>query len=473
MLPPTMTAAERAVQPAPAEGLVRGLGLLDGTTLIVGSVIGSGIFVAPSIMAGYVQSPGLLLGLWIVGGVLSLFGALAYAELAAALPHAGGQYVFLSRAFNPLWGFLYGWTFLLAINTGFVAAVSVAFAKYLGVFLPGLSEDVALFTLGAFRFSTAQAAALVVVVALTYVNIRGLRTGAWVQNVFTVAKVAGVAALVLIALASGNGSAANFSGPPGLPLGPEGVKLGLFAAMAVAMSKALFAYDAWQSITFAAEEVKDPERTLPRALIAGTLGVTVVYCAAVAVYLYMVPIGEMYAVQDNRIAAEAASRALGPAGAAFIAVAILISTFGCVNGLTLAGPRVVYAMARDGLFFKRMAEIHSRYRTPARALVLHGAVAAALTLTGTYSDLLTLTAFSSLLFNVLTVIGLFVLRRTQPGLHRPYRALGYPVLPALYVVVSTFFLVYILVGDPRNSGLGLGLTLLGVPAYLYWRRQAA
>jgi APA family basic amino acid/polyamine antiporter len=288
-----------------------------------------------------------------------------------------------------------------------------------------------------------------------------------------VAKVAGVAALVLIALASGNGSAANFSGPPGLPLGPEGVKLGLFAAMAVAMSKALFAYDAWQSITFAAEEVKDPERTLPRALIAGTLGVTVVYCAAVAVYLYMVPIGEMYAVQDNRIAAEAASRALGPAGAAFIAVAILISTFGCVNGLTLAGPRVVYAMARDGLFFKRMAEIHTRYRTPARALVLHGAVAAALTLTGTYSDLLTLTAFSSLLFNVLTVIGLFVLRRTQPGLHRPYRALGYPVLPALYVVVSTFFLVYILVGDPRNSGLGLGLTLLGVPAYLYWRRQAA
>lgn len=467
-----MASSPRAAVSAPPEGLVRGLGLLDGTTLIVGSVIGSGIFVAPSIMAGYVQSPTLLLGLWVVGGLLTLFGALAYAELAAAMPRAGGQYVFLSRAFSPLWGFLYGWTFLLAINTGFVAAVSVAFAKYLGVFLPGISEDVALFGLGGFRFTTAQAVALVVIAALTYLNIRGLRTGAWVQNVFTVAKVAGVAALVVLAIASGRGSAANLAGVEGLPLGPEGVKLGLFAAMAVAMSKALFAYDAWNSITFAAEEVKDPERILPRALITGTVGVTLVYCSAVAVYLYMVPITEMFAVQDNRIAAEAASRALGPAGGAFIAIAILISTFGCVNGLTLAGPRVVYAMARDGLFFRSMAGIHARYRTPARALVLHGVVAAALTLTGTYSDLLTLTAFSSLLFNILTVIGLFVLRRTQPTLHRPYRAMGYPVLPALYVLVSSFFLVFILIGDPRNSGLGLILTLAGVPAYLHWRRQA-
>jgi APA family basic amino acid/polyamine antiporter len=467
-----MSTAPPAAVTAPAEGLVRGLGLLDATTLIVGSVIGSGIFVAPSIMAGYVQDPALLLGLWVVGGILTLFGALAYGELAAAMPHAGGQYVFLSKAFSPLWGFLYGWTFLLAINTGFVAAVSVAFAKYLGVFLPGVSEDVALVTLGGFRFTTAQAVGLVVIVALTYLNIRGLRSGAWVQNVFTVAKVAGVAALVVLAIGSGRGSAANLAGAEGLPLGPEGVKLGLFAAMAVAMSKALFAYDAWYSITFAAEEVKDPERTLPRALVLGTIGVTVVYCAAVAVYLYMVPIGEMFAVRDNRIAAEAASRALGRAGEAFVAVAILISTFGCVNGLTLAGPRVVYAMARDGLFFKRMGQIHARYRTPARALVLHGVVAAGLTLTGTYSDLLTLTAFSSLLFNILTVVGLFVLRRRAPTLHRPYRAVGYPVLPALYVAVSAFFLVFILIGDPRNSGLGLVLTLAGVPAYLYWRRQA-
>jgi APA family basic amino acid/polyamine antiporter len=470
-----MTSASRpgTAARAPAAGLVRGLGLLDATTLIVGSVIGSGIFVAPSIMAGYVQSPALLLGLWVVGGLLTLFGALAYGELAAAMPRAGGQYVFLGQAFGPLWGFLYGWTFLVAINTGFVAAVSVAFAKYLGVFLPGISEDAVLFTAGPVRFSTAQAVALVVVAALTYLNIRGLRTGALVQNIFTVAKVAGVAALAILALASGQGSSANFSGGPLATLGPEGVKMGLFAAMAVAMSKALFAYDAWYSVAFAAEEVKEPERTLPRALLLGTLGIMAVYCSAVAIYIYMVPIGEMHAIKDNRVAAEAASRALGAGGAAFIALTILISTFGCVNGLTLAGARVVYAMARDGLFFRSAALIHPEYRTPARALVMHGLVAAVLTLTGTYSDLLTLTAFSSLLFNILTVIGLFVLRRKQPGLHRPYRAWGYPVLPALYILVSVFFLVFTLIGDPRNSGLGLVLTAVGVPFYLGWRRQAA
>jgi APA family basic amino acid/polyamine antiporter len=461
--------AESAAATPRTARLVRGLGLLDATTLIVGSVIGSGIFVAPSIMAGYVQSPPLLLGLWLIGGALTLFGALAYGELAAALPRAGGQYVFLGEAFGPLWGFLYGWTFLVAINTGFVAAVAVAFAKYLGVFLPGISEDAVLFALGRFHFTTAQAAGLVVVAAVTVVNVRGLRAGAFVQNVFTIAKVSGVAALMILALASGKGSLANLGPTAGATLGPEGVRLGLFAAMAVAMSKALFAYDAWNSITFAAEEVKDPEKNLPRSLLLGTVGVTLVYCSAVAIYLYMVPITQMFAVKDNRIAAEAASRALGPAGVAFIAAAILISTFGCVNGLTLAGARVVYAMARDGLFFRSAAVVHPRFLTPARALLLHGLVAALLTLTGTYSDLITLSAFSSLLFNILTVIGLFVLRRARPDLHRPYRAWGYPLLPALYVLVASFFLAYILIGDPRNSGLGLVLTAVGLPLYLYWR----
>jgi APA family basic amino acid/polyamine antiporter len=368
-----------------------------------------------------------------------------------------------------LWGFLYGWTFLVAINTGFVAAVAVAFAKYLGVFLPGISEDAVLFALGRFRFTTAQAAGLVVIAAVTAINVRGLRAGALVQNVFTIAKVSGVAALAILALASGKGTLAHL-GPTGGPtLGPEGIKLGLFAAMAVAMSKALFAYDAWNSITFAAEEVKDPERNLPRSLLLGTVGVTLIYCTAVAIYLYMVPITEMFAVKDNRIAAEAAFRALGPGGVAFIAGAILISTFGCVNGLTLAGARVVYAMARDGLFFPSAAVVHLRFLTPARALVVHGVVGALLTLTGTYSDLITLSAFSSLLFNILTVIALFVLRRTRPDLHRPYRAWGYPVLPALYVLVAAFFLVYILIGDPRNSGMGLVLTAVGLPFYLHWK----
>jgi APA family basic amino acid/polyamine antiporter len=451
--------------------LVRGLSLFDATMLIVGSVIGSGIFVAPSIMAGYIQGPGLLLGLWILGGVLTLFGALAYGELAAAMPRAGGQYVFLSRAFGPLWGFLYGWTLLLAINTGFIAAVAVAFAKYLGVFFPSVGEGTVFFTVAGRAFSSAQAVALVVIVALTWINITGLRTGARVQNLFTVAKVAAVAALVILAIGLGKGSAANFASPGGMTvLGPEGVKLGLFAAMAVAMSKALFAYDAWNSVTFAAEEMREPERNLVRSLLFGTIGIMLVYVLAVAVYIYMVPITEMAGIKDNRIAAEAAQRMMGPSGVAFIAIAILISAFGCVNGLVLAGARVVYAMARDGLFFPGAAAVHPKYLTPMRALLIQGIVAGVLTLTGTYSDLLTLTAFSSLLFNTLTVVSLFVLRSTQPDLPRPYRAWGYPVLPALYIAVSVFFLFFILKGDPRNSGLGLVLTALGLPAYLYWRR---
>jgi basic amino acid/polyamine antiporter, APA family len=455
------------------ETLVRGLGLLDATTLIVGSVIGSGIFIAPSIMAGHVQSPGLLMGLWILGGLLTLVGALSYGELAAAMPHAGGQYVFLRRIFGPLSGFLYGWTLLLAINTGFIAAVAVAFAKYLGVFVPGLSEDALLFAVGRFKFSTAQAVALVVIAALTWLNVTGLRAGAMVQNVFTIAKVAAVAALVVLAVVLGKGSLANFQPITSVALGPEGVKMGLFAALAVAMSKALFSYDAWNSVTFAAEEMREPEKNLVRSLALGSIGVMIVYCSAVAVYLYMVPISEMAGIKDNRIAAEAAQRMLGNGGVIFIVVAILISTFGCVNGLILAGARVVYAMGRDRLFFPGMSAVHPRYRTPARALALQGVVAAALTLTGTYSDLLTLSAFSSLLFNTLTVSGLFLLRRREPLLPRPYRAFGYPVLPAIYVAVSCFFLYFILDGDPKNSGLGLLLTALGVPAYLYWRRGAS
>jgi APA family basic amino acid/polyamine antiporter len=467
-------ATDRTIDGAgPQAGLVRGLSLFDATTLIVGSVIGSGIFFAPAIMAGYLQTPGLLLGLWILGGVLTLFGALSYGEMAAALPRAGGQYVYLSEAFSPLWGFLYGWTLLFAINTGFVAAVAVAFAKNLGFFLPAIGEANVLFVLGSFSFSTAQAVALVVIAAVTWLNVTGLRTGAFVQNVFTVAKVSAVAVLVVLAIATARGSAANFTPVVGLELGPVGLKLGILAAMAGAMSKALFAYDAWNSVTFAAEEVKDPERNLPRALLLGTLGVAAVYCSAVAVYLYMVPIGEMASVPESRIATEAAVRMIGPAGGAFIAVAILVSTLGCVNGLTLAGARVVFAMGRDGLFFRGVARVHPQYRTPATALLLHGVVAALLTLTGKYSDFLTMTAFSSLLFNLLTIVGLFVLRVRQADLHRPYRVWGYPIVPALYVLVSAFFLVYIPVADPRNSGMGLIITALGLPAYLWWRRARA
>jgi basic amino acid/polyamine antiporter, APA family len=457
----------------PSAALVRGLGLFDATALIVGSVIGSGIFVAPSLMAGLVESSWLLLGLWAVGGLLTLAGALCYAELAAAFPRAGGQYVYLREAFGPIWGFLYGWTLLAAINTGFVAAVAVAFAKYLGVFFPWIGEGTVVVSAAGIEVTSAQLVALGVIALLTALNIRGLRAGAAVQNVFTVAKVGGILALVLLALGTRRGAMANFAAGSSLELGPAAtaVGMGLLAAVAVAMSKALFAYDAWFSVTFAAEEVREPERNLPRALILGTLAIMAVYCSAVAVYLYMVPIGQMFEVKDNRIAAEAALRMIGAPGAALIALVILVSTFGCVNGLILSGARVVYAMARDGLFFRGAARVHPVYRTPSRSLALQGLVAGALTLTGTFSDLLTMTAFSSLLFNALTIVGLFTLRSSRPDLVRPYRTWGYPWVPLAYVAVSAFFLVFIVVGDLRNSGLGLALTAAGLPAYAYWARS--
>lgn len=456
----------------PGSGLVRGLSLFDSTSLLVGSVIGSGIFVAPSLMAGRIETPGLILGLWLLGGFLTLCGALAYAELAAAMPRAGGQYVYLSEAFSPLYGFLYGWTFLTAINTGFIAAVAVAFAKYLGVYLPAIGEGNVLFQLAGRSFSSAQAVALVVILVLTVLNVSGLRPGALVQNVFTALKVGAVMALVAVAVFSQRGSLDNFFPLAEVRLGPEGARMGLFAALAVAMSYALFAYDAWFAVSFTAEEIVEPEKNLPRALILGTLVVTVVYCSAVAVYMYAVPASEMYGVKDNRIAFEAARRLMGEGGVRFVVAAILVSAFGCVNGLILSGARVLFAMARDGLFFRGAAVVHPGFRTPATALILQGVVAAGLTLTGTYSDLLTLSAFSSLLLNVLTIIGLFVLRRTQPDLPRPYRAWGYPILPCLYIAISAFFLVYMLIGDPRNSGFGLLLTLLGLPAFAYWNHSA-
>jgi APA family basic amino acid/polyamine antiporter len=441
--------------------LVRGLSLLDATTLVLGSVIGSGIFFAPSIMAGYLQSPGLLLGLWVIGGFMTLVGALCYGELAAAYPRAGGQYVFLSEAFSPIWGFLYGWTFLLAINTGFVAAVSVAFAKTIGFFLPGIGEAQLLFTIGRFSFSTAQAVALVVVASLTWLNVTGLRTGAFVQNVFTIAKVAAVAVLVVLAIATGRGSVSNFTPLGGLELGAEGLKVGLFAALAGAMAKALFSYDAWQAITLAAEEVKDPDKNLHRSLILGTLGVTAVYCSAVMVYMYLVPISEMARVPENRIATEAAVRMIGPAGGAFIAIAILISTFGCVNGLVLSGARVSYAMAQDGLFFAPSGRL-SAAGAPVTALLLQGVWAAALTLSGTYGDLLDYVIFAALLFYALTVAATLRFGARASAVRRGV-AIG-------YIVLAAAVMLDLLLVKPRFTWPGLLIVASGIPVYLLWQR---
>jgi APA family basic amino acid/polyamine antiporter len=450
--------------------LERRLGVFSATMIIVGSMIGSAIFIAPSIMASYVASPGVWLGLWLTGGVLTLLGALAYAELCAMMPHAGGQYVFLRESFGPLVAFLYGWTLFLVIQTGFNAAVSIAFAKFLGGIGLRTGETDLVLSVGRFTLSRAQIVAVGVIAVLTAVNARGVREGALVQNVLTVLKVAAVALLVVVGFGSGRGSFSHFAPLLGSSLGAKGVTIGLFAAMGVAMSKALFAYDAWNTVTFAAGEVREPQRNLPRALIAGTLATTLTYAAACAVYLYVLPIDRMAAVEENRVASEVAAVVLGPAGVTLISVAILVSTFGCVNGLVLGGARVLFAMARDGLFFRAAGRVDPVSQAPRGALVLQGIWSAVLALSGSYDKLLTYVTVASLAFNALTVASLFVLRRNRPSAERPYRAWGYPWTAAAYIAGALFFLVYIFVGAPQESFTGLGLVALGVPVYVWLRR---
>jgi APA family basic amino acid/polyamine antiporter len=446
------------------------LGLFSATTIVVGSMIGSGIFIAPSIMAGLVQTPGILLGLWAFGGLFTLLGALSYAELAAMAPQAGGQYVFLREAFGRFWAFLYGWTLFLVIQTGFNAAVSVAFAKYLGVFVPALAESNVLLTVAGFQVNSAQLVGCGVIAFLTAINVLGVREGAFVQNLFTVLKVAALAALIVVGLASARGSTSHF-----LPLfepraGPKALEMGFLAGLALALSKALFAYDAWYTATFVAEEVRRPERTVPQALLLGTLLTTVVYVLANLAYVANIPLPEMAQVEENRVAAAVARLIFGDLGVTLVIIAILISTFGCVNGLILSGARVCYAMARDGLFFRQCGTLYPATRTPATALVYQGIWSAVLTLTGSYDALLTYTTFASVLFGGLTVLGVFRLRATQPDRPRPYRCWGYPVTPALYLLIAGPFLVYVIQGDPQSTGIGLLLVLSGIPVYAWWQR---
>jgi APA family basic amino acid/polyamine antiporter len=491
------------------------LGWFDATTLIVGSMIGSGIFIAPSIMAEWLQTPGLLIGLWIFGGFFTICGALSCAELAAMAPKAGGQYVFLREAWGPLWGFLYGWTLFLVIQTGFNAAVSIAFAKYLGVFIPTLSEanvllsvpfgsmpsmerlstsvvgmmasldasaalgTAAVVNLPDYRMpwrldiNSAQLVACGVIGVLTFINMRGVREGAFVQNLFTILKVGALGAIIAVGLRHLGANAAHFQPVVEPVLGPAAAaqQVGLFAALAVVLSKALFAYDAWNTATFVAEEVRAPERNVPRALLLGTLAVTLVYVLTNVAYLSVLTIQEMAAVPENRVAQEVATRLFGDTGRTLVVVAILISCFGCVNGLILSGARVLFAMAREGLFFQPCATLHARTSVPVVALLYQGVWSCVLTLTGSYDALLTYISFASVLFGALMVAGVYRLRRTQPERARPYRCWGYPVTPALYLLIALPFLIYLVQGDPVSTGYGILLVASGVPVY-FWLVRA-
>lgn len=479
-------------------------------------MIGSGVFIVSADIARLVGSAGWLLVVWGVTGALTIVAALAYGELAAMMPQAGGQYVYLREAYGPLWGFLYGWTLFLVIQTGTIAAVAVAFARFFGLLAPAISPThwvvppIILSTNYAVSISTQQLVAILVIAFLTLLNTRGLRLGKLIQNVFTSAKTLSLLALILLGLFIGRNAdalSANFTHwwtPVGVSpiksdlsfvasVSATGGALGMLIAVCVAQVGSLFSSDAWNNVTFTAGEVKDPRRNLPLSLAFGTGLVITLYLLANVAYLCVLPLEKIQHAADDRVGTAVMAVMFGGGGAAIMAVAIMISTFGCCNGLILAGARVYYAMAQDGLFFKATGRLNAKH-VPAVALVLQGIWTALLVLPRTrlrdpvtsapildasgaeqygnlYGMLLDYVVFAVLIFYVLTIAGLFVLRRTQPNAERPYRAFGYPVLPLFYIVAATVILLVLAIYRTQTSWPGLLLVLAGVPVYFLWKKQ--
>src|SRR5271156_6520980 len=492
--------------------LVKGLGLTSATMLVMGSMIGSGIFIVSAEISREVASPALLIGAWLITGFLTIVGALTYGELAAMMPRAGGQYVYLRESLGPLWGFLYGWTLFLVIQNGTIAAVGVAFGKFLGIFWPAVSSShwilhlwkVPKFAVGPMilggmdvGLNTQNLAAILVVIALSVINIFGVKTGAFIQNIFTTAKVAALAGLVLLgvflgenrqALAANFG--ANFWRNAGLgtlhDVGGAGgatVLVSTLTVLAIAQVGSLFSADAWNNVTFTAGEVKNPSRNLPLSLALGTGVVIALYVACNFIYLGALPLvgspgavtilgrGIKYAAED-RVGTAVMTQMFGAAGGLLMAAAILISSFGCNNGLILSGARVYYAMAKDGLFFRSVAKLHPTYKTPAVSLMVQMVWTCVLCISGSYGQLLDYIIFAVLVFYVLTIFGLFVLRRTHPDAERPYKAVGYPVLPVIYIVMALFIDVVLLRYKPQYTWPGLFIVLLGIPVYYIWRPRS-
>jgi basic amino acid/polyamine antiporter, APA family len=462
--------------PRPPTEFVRAISRLDATALVVGSMIGSGIFIVSADIGRQVGAPGVLLAVWVLAGITTVIGALTYTELAAMFPHAGGQYVYLREGISPLFGYLYGWTLFLVIQTGTIAAVAVAFARFTAVFFPSLSPDVFLgLTLhlpsGAIDvgLSPQRVLAIVTVVLLTWINYRGVRTAAIIQTSLTTLKVASLVGLIIAALLIGRNAralASNF-GAGFWPAG--GLSLALLPAIGAAMVGALFSMDAWNNVGFAGSELKEPRRDLPFAMVAGVTTVTVLYLLANLGYLSVLPLSGIASAPQDRVATAVLQVVFGGAGLAIMAAAIMISTFGCNNGLILSGARVYFAMARDGLFFRRAGMLHPKRKTPAFALVIQAVWTCVLCLSGTYSQLLDYVIFAALLFYLLTALSLFALRRRRPQAERPVPVPGYPWLPALYVLTTAAIAVDLLIVKPRYTWPGLVIVALGVPVYFAWR----
>ena len=466
-----------------ARELKAGLSLFDSATIVAGSMIGSGIFIVSADIVRHVGSPAALLAAWVVAGLMTIAGALAYGELAAMMPQAGGQYVYLREAYGQLWAFLFGWTLLLVIQTGTIAAVAVAFARFGGVMWPALGSDLWIGA-GSFGISGERLGAIAVIALLTAANLRGLDLGKMVQNSFTTAKIMSLLLIVAVgcilfpnpvAVKANFGSAHAF-------FSSGMMHAGFLAAFGAAMVGSLFSADAWASVTFTAAEVRNPRRDLPLALALGTGVVIVLYVLTNVAYLCELPAegvagassviarGVSHASSD-RVASAAMQVVWGRAGATLTAILVMISAFGCANGLILTGARVIYAMANDGVFFAAARRLN-RNRVPAFALVIQAIWAAVLTLSGTYSDLLDYVIFAQLLFYVLTVAAVFVLRSMRPDAPRPYRAWGYPVVPAAYIVAAVALMLDLLVVKPRFTWPGLGIVIAGAMVYSVMRRPA-
>lgn len=477
------------------QGLQRSLGLFDSTMIVAGSMIGSGIFIVSAEMARQVGSAGWLLASWVITGLLTIAAALSYGELAAMMPRAGGQYVYLREAWSPLWGFLYGWTLFLVIQTGTVAAVAVGFARYLGVLWPRISESnyiippISISNSYAISLSTAQLVGVLLIVLLTWSNSRGIRYGKIVQNTFTSAKIGSLLAVIGVGVLVGwNAKAvsANFSHlwtPQGYtPIAPglsQETMFGLFAALAVAQVGSLFAADAWNNITFTAGEVKEPKRNLPLSLAFGTMLVIGLYTLANVAYLVVLPLERIQHAASDRVAGAMLEAVFPGLGAGLMALAIMISSFGCINGMLMSGARAYFAMARHGLFFRRAAALNQA-RVPGASLAMQGAWAALLVLIRThdpakgtygnlYSNLLDYVVSAALLFYLLTIAAVFRLRFRKPEAERPYRAFGYPIVPALYLLSAAVILAILFVYRPATTFPGMVIVLIGIPVYFAFR----
>jgi APA family basic amino acid/polyamine antiporter len=454
----------------------RELGLLDATLLVAGSMIGSGIFIVTADITRNVGSAGWLITVWLITGFMTLIAAVSYGELSAMFPKAGGQYVYLKEAYNPLVGFLYGWSFFAVIQTGTIAAVGVAFSKFTAYLWPGVSEDIVLFNIGSITVSPAQVLAIVIIILLTYINTKGVKGGKIIQTSFTMTKLLSLFGLIIFGfiMLKPDIWEANWTNAWSMQkLTIDGTfesytLVAALGAVAAAMVGSIFSSDAWNNITFIAGEVKNPKRNIGLSLFLGTLIVTVIYVLANLVYMAVLPLQEIATADKDRVAVAASSVIFGNIGTVIIALMIMVSTFGCNNGLILAGARVYHTMANDGLFFKKTASLN-KHAVPEFGLWLQCLVASALCLSGRYGDLLDMISFVVVIFYVLTIIGIYILRVKRPDSERPYKAFGYPFLPAVYILIGICFCTLLIIYKPNFTWPGLIVVLTGVPIFYMWK----